>query len=54
MFQRRQGPPQLRKFWGFMNCFSDVFWHLLNQKKKKNSQRKSSTLKHAVVNKKKF
>ena len=30
-----------------MNCFSHVFWHLSNQK---NYQRKSSILKHTVVN----
>ena len=30
---RHQSSPQLQKSWGFMNCFSHVFWHLLNQKK---------------------
>ena len=43
--QRHQGPLQVQKFWGFVNCFCHVFCHLLNQ-------RKSSTLKHAVVNNK--
>ena len=45
--RRRQGSPQSRKFWGFMNCFCHVFSDLLNPKI-------SSTLKHAVVNNDKF
>ena len=36
-----------------MNYYFHVFGHLSNEKKKKN-QRKSSTLKHALVNNKRF
>ena len=39
-----------QKFWGFINCFYHVFLHYPNQKKKKQQQRNSHTLKHALVN----
>ena len=29
-YRRRQGPPESKNFWGFMNCFCHDFWHLLN------------------------
>ena len=43
---------QLLKSWGFMNYFSHVFFGICQIKKY--YQRKSGTLKHAIVNNNRF